>query len=60
MLHIVTNDCGGITDFKMTKVNVDDRKPQIKKSFSKNHYGKLFEIKVTLLKIFLPIYFLME
>ena len=26
-LHIITNDCGGIIDFMITKGNVDDRKP---------------------------------
>ncbi len=41
-LHIVTNDCGGIIDFMITKGNVDDRKPLKTKNFLKKLFGKLF------------------
>mgnify|MGYP000253205250 CR=1 FL=1 len=41
-LHIVTNDCGGIIDFMLTKANVDDRKPLKMKNFLKKLFGKLF------------------
>lgn len=41
-LHIVTNDCGGIIDFMITKGNVDDRKPLKTKSFLNKLFGKLF------------------
>lgn len=41
-LHIVTNDCGGIIDFMLTKGNVDDRKPLKTASFLKKLFGKLF------------------
>ena len=41
-LHIITNDCGGIIDFMITKGNVDDRKPLRFKAFIKKLFGKLF------------------
>ena len=52
-LHIITNDCGGIIDFMITKGNVDDRKPLRFKAFIKNCSVNSLVIKVIFLKIYL-------